>query len=395
MPTAEIIAIGTELLLGEIQDTNTQFLARQLRNIGIDLYRSTQIGDNTERIAAVIQEAMDRSDIVITTGGLGPTVDDPTREAVARALGVQTVYHPELWQQILERYRSYSRQPTENNRRQAYLPYNAIAIENPVGTAPAFRAETAKNVIISIPGVPREMEYLTINTVLPFLQERFQLKGKIIKARVLHTAGAGESQIDELIGDLETHANPTVGLLAKPGQTDVRITAKAETEAQADQMLNKIEGIINQRLGNLIYGSDEETLEKVLSKLLDTLGWHLVCVESGLNQELSIRLANTNIPADQIKNLPASCDQGELLEALGDLRTKTGAEISLAASIRVQDNHNILWLYLETPFGVFSDIHTFGGAPALTHLWGANYALNFIRLELENGSSLHDQLHKG
>jgi molybdenum cofactor synthesis domain-containing protein len=150
MPTAEIIAIGTELLLGEIQDTNTQFLARQLRNIGIDLYRSTQIGDNTERIAAVIQEAMDRSDIVITTGGLGPTVDDPTREAVARAFGVQTVYHPELWQQILERYRSYSRQPTENNRRQAYLPYNAIAIENPVGTAPAFRVETAKNVIISL-----------------------------------------------------------------------------------------------------------------------------------------------------------------------------------------------------------------------------------------------------
>ena len=126
MPTAEIITIGTELLLGEIQDTNTQFLARQLRDIGVDLYRSTQIGDNIDRISAVIQEAMNRSEIIITTGGLGPTIDDPTREAVARALGVQTEYHPELWEQILQRYQRYSRQPTENNRRQAYLPMTAI-----------------------------------------------------------------------------------------------------------------------------------------------------------------------------------------------------------------------------------------------------------------------------
>jgi len=388
MPTAEIIAIGTELLLGEIQDTNTQFLARQLRDIGIDLYRSTQIGDNTERIATVIQEAMNRSEIIITTGGLGPTVDDPTREAVARALGVQTVYHPELWGQILKRYQCYSRQPTENNRRQAYLPMNATAIENPVGTAPAFRVETGKNVIISIPGVPREMEYLTLNAMLPFLQERFNLKGKIIKARVLHTAGAGESQIDEMIGDLETHVNPTVGLLAKPGQTDVRITAKAETETQANQMLDDMAAIVSQRLGNLIYGTDSETLEMALSKLLKSFGWHLVCVESGLKEELSIRLANALIPLNQIINLPNPCDLQQLIEKLRDLKSETNAEAGLAARICVQDNKNTLSLHLETPQGIYSEIHTFGGPPALIHLWGANHALNFVRLKLETHSHL-------
>ncbi len=136
MPTAEIITIGTELLLGEIVDTNSQFLARQLRDVGIDLFRITTVGDNVGRIAKAIQQALKRCDIVLTTGGLGPTVDDPTRDAVAQALGVPTEYHPELWSQIRDRFKRFGRIPTENNRRQAYIPQGAIPIENPVGTAP-------------------------------------------------------------------------------------------------------------------------------------------------------------------------------------------------------------------------------------------------------------------
>ena len=382
MPTAEIITIGTELLLGEIQDTNTRFLARQLRDIGVDLYRSTQIGDNTDRIAGVIQEAMSRSEIIITTGGLGPTVDDPTREAVARAMGVQTVYHPELWEQILERYRRYSRQPTENNRRQAYLPMNATAIENPVGTAPAFLIETGSNVLISVPGVPREMEYLTINVVLPYLQEKYDLQGKIIKARVLHTAGAGESIVDELIGDLETHANPTVGLLAKPGQTDVRITAKAETEAQANQMLDDMAAIIYQRLGNHIYGIDQDTLETVLQSRLKTRGWELSIIESGLNSELSTHLAGIQISTEQMRDLPDPCNTDLLIKSLQELRSKNQTQIGLAASLCLQNNQNKLWMYLITPDNTYTEIHTFGGAPALMCLWAVNHALNFVRLHL-------------
>ena len=205
------------------------------------------IGDNTERIAQVIREAMQRCQIIITTGGLGPTVDDPTRAAVALALDVDTEFRPELWEQIQARFQRYGRAPSENNRRQAWIPAGAIPVENPVGTAPSFICETINACIISLPGVPREMEYLTQNVVIPYLRERFQLTGTI-KARVLHVAGVGESQVDEWIGDLETNPNPTVGLLAHPGQVDVRITAKANSMAEADRMIAEMEARVRERI---------------------------------------------------------------------------------------------------------------------------------------------------
>src|SRR5512133_2805341 len=155
MPSAEIITIGTEILLGEIVDTNARYIARQLRDAGIDLYRKTTVGDNAQRIAQALQQALERCDIVLTTGGLGPTVDDPTREAVALAVGVETEYTPDLWNQIEARFRRYGRLPTENNKPQAYIPKGAIVIENPVGTAPAFIIEIEGKSIISLPGVPR------------------------------------------------------------------------------------------------------------------------------------------------------------------------------------------------------------------------------------------------
>ncbi len=141
MPSAEIIAIGTELLLGETTDTNTRFIAHALRSLGVDLYRTHTIGDNAGRIAQSVREALDRTDIVITTGGLGPTVDDPTRQAIAQALGLELEFHPELWEQIVARIARYGRTATENQKRQAYIPAGAIVIENPVGTAPAFIVE--------------------------------------------------------------------------------------------------------------------------------------------------------------------------------------------------------------------------------------------------------------
>jgi competence/damage-inducible protein CinA-like protein len=274
MPTAEIITIGTEILLGEIVDTNARFIARQLRDAGIDLYRKTTVGDNATRIATAIQQAMESSDIIITTGGLGPTIDDPTREAVALALETETEYRPELWEQIKARFERFGRIPTENNKRQAYVPVGAIAVENPVGTAPAFISERDMCSIIALPGVPREMEYLLMNTVLPYLKERYSFTG-IIKARIIHTAGIGESQIDEMITDLETLHNPTVGLAAHSGQVDVRITAKADTEPEADVLIKEIEIQLRRRLGDWIYGADEETLEKAALQALQKKGWRL------------------------------------------------------------------------------------------------------------------------
>ena len=161
-PNAEIIAIGTELLLGEITDTNSVFMARQLRNIGVNVYFMTTVGDNRGRIADSIEAALSRAGIVITCGGLGPTVDDVTRQAIADATDRPLEFHQSLFDTIAERFRGFGVRMTDNNRQQAYLPQDAILIENPVGTAPSFIVESDAGIIISLPGVPREMKYLLI-----------------------------------------------------------------------------------------------------------------------------------------------------------------------------------------------------------------------------------------
>ncbi|MDP2777897.1 MAG: competence/damage-inducible protein A, partial [Anaerolineales bacterium] len=225
MTSAEIITIGTEILLGEIVDTNTRYIARILRSMGVDLYRTITIGDNVDRIASAIHDSIERADIVITTGGLGPTIDDPTREAVAKALGVETEFREDLWQQVVDTIARYGRKPSENQKRQAYVPKGSIGLKNPVGTAPCFIVERPSplrpspnpstgsgqaleevlgmRAVISLPGVPQEMEHVLHESVIPYLQKRFNLN-EIIKIRILHCAGLGEGMIDEKIADLET-----------------------------------------------------------------------------------------------------------------------------------------------------------------------------------------------
>ncbi len=264
MAQAEIITIGTELLLGEIQDTNTRFLARHLRQIGVDLYRVTTVGDNVLRIAEMIRESLMRADIVITTGGLGPTIDDPTRNAAAVAFNVEMVFHTDLWQQIEKRFGLRGIVPTENNQKQAYLPANAVAIHNPVGTAPAFYIPDHEKIVICLPGVPGEMETIFSETVISLLTEKYALS-QVIKPRVIHTSGIGESVIDDLIADLESNSNPTVGLSAHPGRVDIRITAKANSEVEAEELIRGVESIICQRLAGCIYGIDDDTLLQVIA----------------------------------------------------------------------------------------------------------------------------------
>lgn len=384
MPTAELIAIGTELLLGEIQDTNTRFLAKKLRNFGIDIFRATLIGDNSQRIAAVIREAFERSDIVITTGGLGPTVDDPTREAAALAFGVKTQYHPELWEQILERFKKYGKTPTENNRRQAYIPENATGIENPVGTAPSFRIEVKDKVLISLPGVPREMEYLTENSIIPFLQEKYNLYGKIIKARVLHTSGIGESSVDDLIGDLEKVANPTVGLLAHPGQTDVRITAKAESEEQADRMIDEMSKVIYQKLGEYIYGADQETLQSVVLQALQKIQTSFVLLEAGSESNLSEYLNPVQLPYSKFVTSKTIQSKEELMMNLEQLRENQQAEVGFGIFLEITPDHNRIYSIYKSPKSIKESVHSYGGPPEHVKAWAANYALDFLRRNLYN-----------
>jgi competence/damage-inducible protein CinA-like protein len=251
MPSAEIITIGTELLLGEIVNTNTQAIALALRKIGVDVYRTGTIGDNTERIAQVLLESVDRADIVILTGGLGPTVDDPTRQAVARAFGLELVFFPELWDEIVRRFEKYGIQPPENNKQQAYLPAGAESLPNPRGTAPGIGLEIEGTWIFALPGVPKEMEGMLDEQVIPRITECFGLTG-VILTRNIRVDGIGESRVDALIRDLEEQSNPTVGLAAQKGYVLVRITAKAENEEVAEALLQDLEAEIRKRLGEWI-----------------------------------------------------------------------------------------------------------------------------------------------
>ncbi len=381
MPSAEIIAIGTELLLGEIQDTNTRYLALRLRDANIDLFRATMVGDNAGRISIVIAEALNRSDIVITTGGLGPTVDDPTRQAVAMAIGVETEFHPELWGQIQNRFQRFNRIATENNKRQAYIPQGAIPVENPVGTAPAFIVECGSKVIISVPGVPREMEYLIENRVIPYLKEHFHILG-MIKASVLHAAGVGESQVDEWIGDLETLLNPTVGLLAHPGQIDIRVTAKASSPEEADRMIEPLISQIKERLGDHVYGRDMDTIDSVAQDRLTAVGWNFCLVEYGLDGELYRHMKRMPGFMEPSEICAETCTPDDLLFHIEKLMEGSRAQVGLGACYHPGPEKQEIFLGLITPIGKYEMNRSYGGPPQNGIQFSINTAIDFLRRNL-------------
>jgi competence/damage-inducible protein CinA-like protein len=368
MPSAEIITIGTEILLGEIVDTNTRYIARTLRGMGVDLYRTITIGDNVERIAEAISHSMQRAEIVITTGGLGPTVDDPTREAVAKAAGVDLEFREDLWEQVVAVISRYGRKPSENQRRQAYIPRGSVAIPNPVGTAPCFIVETERNAVISLPGVPNEMEHILHESVIPYLQKRFDLN-EIIKIRILHCAGLGEGMIDEQIADLETLTNPTVGLAAHTGVVDIRIAAKAKNEAEADRMIGEIEERARLRLGDVIFGADEDRLEDAALDAVAKRGWTLVAVESGLDGGLARKIPH----AISLSGLSAD----SLLAALRAARADSNADAALGLAMHLEER--AAEIAMITPGGEKTHRITYGGPPRSLPRWSVNLALDWLR----------------
>ncbi len=383
MPSAEIITIGTEILLGEIVDTNTRYIARVLRGMGVNLFRTITIGDNVERIAESIRNSMRRAEIVITTGGLGPTIDDPTREAVARAAGVELEFREDLWEQVVENISRYGRKPSENQKKQAYAPKGAIGIKNPVGTAPCFIVETplqlppfSENmggekeggVVISLPGVPNEMELVLHESVIPYLQQRFNLN-ELIKIKILHCAGLGEGLIDEKIADLETLSNPTVGLAAHTGVVDIRIAAKAKDETQADEMIATIEQDVRARLGEVVFGADEDTLEDSALQAVASRGWSLTGLESNLNGLLARKISRTTIVSNlQVPNL---------IETLRAARNESQADVALGVMINIEDRSADMALI--TPEGEKTHHVTYGGPPRSLPMWSVNLALDWMR----------------
>lgn len=378
MPSAEIITIGTEILLGEIIDTNTRYLSQKLREQGVDLYRQTTVGDNIQRIAQAIQSSLPNTDVIITTGGLGPTVDDPTRQAVAAALEVETEFRPDLWEQIKERHLRFGRTPTENNKRQAFVPSGALAVENPVGTAPAFISETDNCAVIALPGVPREMEYLMENAIIPYLHQRLDLR-EVIVARLIHTAGAGESQIDNLIGDLEQLNNPTVGLAAHAGRVDVRITAKAETNERAQVLIEAVESKVKERLGAWIYGADQETLEQVAMANIESKGWNLAAFEAGLKGVLIQMLGSIegHFIGGEMATNPLSPD--DLLVWMNSHPLHQKADALLGVTLQPGRQRQEVFLACQTPDSERLVPLSYGGPPGYAATWAANQSLDLLR----------------
>lgn len=378
MAIAEIITIGTELLLGDTQDTNTSFIASRLKNNGFDLFRTTIIGDNPKRIAELLHESLQRADIVITTGGLGPTIDDPTREAVSMAMNKKLVFHEDLWQQIQTRFHARGFSPSENNKKQALIPEGAVVLENRYGTAPAFILPVNQKFIICLPGVPKEMELLIEEKVLPYLKLNI-LTSRILVERVIHTVGIGESALDSLISEFEKQSNPTVGLTAYPGLVDIRIVAAADTVETALDLVNDCYISLQRLIPNHIFGTDNTTLPQAIFKALIISGQKLNISLVGfplsfnlglpLSEQISLSLTD-NIPEENSTNTDPSSSFSDNPIAISFVLQKESNEDQFQLVNKSLTRCTITKKYL--------------GPPDMTFTWFRNAMLYFIWSEVKS-----------
>lgn len=288
----EIIAVGTELLLGQITNRNAAYLGEKLAESGFDSHFQVVVGDNLERMVEAIQTALDRSDAIILTGGIGPTQDDVTREAIAAATGRTLEFNDEFAAQLRKFWESRGREMPESNLRQAEYPQGAEQIPNPKGTAPGLALEHSGSWIFALPGVPAEMQFLVEREVLPRLRDVAGVE-HVVLSRLIRTWGRSESQVAELLDDLyHESANPSVAFLASAAEIKIRITAKAQTEKEAQALIRPHEEEIRRRLGASVFGADEETIERVVLALLEERGWTLATAESATAGLVSARIAS-------------------------------------------------------------------------------------------------------
>ena len=277
--TAEIIAVGTELLLGNIANTNAQVLSQSLSALGINVFWHTVVGDNPTRLRQAVDTARHRADILITTGGLGPTYDDLTKETVCAACGKVLVFHPEILSDIADFYEKNLHAPMpDNNRQQAMLPEGCVVFDNPVGTAPGCAFEAGGVHVLMLPGPPHEMVTMLRRCAEPYLRS---LSREIIVSHDIMTFGLGESYVDQLLHEKMSHMeNPSLATYAKPCEVRLRATAKAQSAEQAEEMLAPVVDEVKTLLGPYVYGVDVTGLEEVCSALLLERGLTLATAES-------------------------------------------------------------------------------------------------------------------
>jgi len=292
---AELVAVGTELLLGQIADTNGRWMSERLAAIGVDVLHHQVVGDNLDRVVETLRLAAARADVVIVGGGLGPTQDDLTRDAIAVLMDAPLVRHPEIEALLREKFAGFSARPMpENNLRQADVPEGARTITPIRGTAPGLAADLPGGVrLYAVPGVPGEMVEMMEGTILP---ELVALSGGgVIASRILRLTGMGESAVAEVLADLyEGSANPTVAYLASMGEVKVRLTAKATSEDRAEALLAPLAAEVRRRLGDVVFTEADESLEACVLRLLRAAGLTLACAESLTGGGVGARL--TSVP---------------------------------------------------------------------------------------------------
>jgi nicotinamide-nucleotide amidase len=292
----EVVAVGTELLLGQIVDTNSSFIGERLARAGIDSHFQTKVGDNLDRMVGSIRLALDRSDAVIVCGGLGPTQDDITREAIAEVMGVALVRDEDLIARIRAKFGSRGRDMADSNLQQADLPIGARAMDTQPGTAPGLICPVREKVIYAVPGVPYEMQEMVDAEIIPDLQARSGETAAIV-SRVLRTWGLAESSLAELVAPrldaLDATGNPTIAFLASGIEgIKVRLTAKAPTEAGAMALIEAEDAELRAILGSLVFGVDDDTMESAVGVLLEAHGLTLAVAESVTGGLVASRLVD-------------------------------------------------------------------------------------------------------
>ncbi len=346
---AEIISVGTEILLGEILDTNAQYIASRLPAIGIDLYFMCQVGDNLDRLAETISRALERSDAVITTGGLGPTEDDVTREAIARVVGEEMYVDPQAESNLRAFFAARGVAFPERNIKQAMLIPSARFIPNPRGTAPGWWVERGEKIIVAMPGPPSEMQRMWEAEVEPRLRQLAAGEGVLI-TRVLKTIGAGESHIDEMVAPFLGSTNPTIGVYAKPDGVYLRLAAKARGEEEARDLIAPVEAELRRTLGTLVWGADGETLEGVIGRMLRERAATLATMESCTGGLLASTI--TDVPGSSLyfkggyvaytaRMKMALGVSADLIERHGVVSAEVAADMARAARVSLDASYGI------------------------------------------------------
>ena len=407
----ELLAIGTELLLGQLVDTNTPYVAAQLADVGVNVFAAHTIGDNKTRIVAAMRSALERADGAITTGGLGPTVDDMTRDAVCEALGLESVLHQPSVDAMKAMLASMGRpeRDLENNLSQAYAPAGAYVLENPNGSAPGFVAFDARGKFVaSMPGVPSEMKAMLGERLIPYLRERYDLRERITTA-IIHTIGIAEAEIDRRIGDLfASLENPKIAVLAHGYKCDVKVMAKAGSAGEAEALIAPVRAELERRLEGYVYGNDGETIEgavqrellrrgetiavaesctggRVASALTATPGSSAVFLGGVVAYDNAVKMAELDVPADVLAAHGAVSEETARTMASG-VRARLKTDVGFATTgIAGPDGGSeqkpvgLIWFALAMPDGrLLAEKMNFRGDRNAIQARASTYALGML-----------------